>query len=79
MLQEYTFHFTRVSLIREAHGPDHLMLDCAHKPSPYPNLENQFPGEYTLTLKTDCQRGYAEEWCNKMGLTIDFVVDESVK
>ncbi len=78
-MQEHTFRFTKVSLIRESHGTDHLYFQCEHEPSIYPNLENEFPGGYTLTLKTDCQRGYAEEWCEKMGLTIDFVVDESVK
>ena len=75
MPQEYTFYFTKVTLIRESHGTDHLYFDCAHKPSPYPNLEKEFPGEYILSLKTNLQRGYAEEWCEKMGIKIDAVVE----
>ena len=66
-----TFTFDNVTLVRENGGTDRLSFQCSNAESPFPELEAQFPGEYPFIIRIECRKGYAEEWCRKMGITID--------
>jgi hypothetical protein len=69
MKQEHTFTFEKITLIRET--CDNLLLHCSNAESPFPELNKLFPDEYHLTIKIEIRKGYAEEWCRRMGITID--------
>jgi hypothetical protein len=66
-----TFTFDKVTLVREKGGTDRLTFQCSNAETPFPELEAQFPGEYPLFIRIETRKGYAEEWCAKMGIVID--------
>lgn len=74
-MNRITFNFNSVVLVKNRHGQDSLFLECKDAPSPFPELEKQEPGSYPLSLKLECRKGYAEEWCLLMGIKIDKIVN----
>ena len=58
----------RVTLVKDPLGTDKLICTL-DTPTPYPNLGH--PGISTIEIA----HGYGQEWCEKVGLTINETVE----
>ncbi len=61
---------TKVTILRMSSGPDRVILRF-EGPSTYPALYAEEAPEATITT----QRGFAQLWCDSMGLKVDETID----
>ena len=62
-MQNLTFDIKKVTVVSRA-GTDILTLEV-DAPTTFPNLG------YAPFIKIELAKGYADEWCEKMGIKID--------
>jgi hypothetical protein len=63
----------KVTIVCQAYGSDDIHITIAGE-SPFPELNEKFPGEYEPVVLVSCRKGYAEQWCNLMGIKVDNIV-----
>lgn len=59
----------KVTIVRPRCGPDHISIEI-QGPCPYPTA---YPGEMP-TLEVRCEVGYAEKWCDQMGIIPNLII-----
>lgn len=65
----------KVMVVCQTYGTDevHITLDSEH--TPYPELNESYPGEYEPVAIISVRKGYAQEWCSKMGIHVDHIIN----
>ena len=72
-----TLCFKHATVLRSQHVADKLMLTFDTPHPTHPELAGQFPdeGHDMACAYIECSKGYAEEWCKKMGIIVNAIID----